>query len=207
MIIKICGIKTLEDALVCIREGADALGFNFYKKSPRYIRPELVHEISTVSPTHIIRVGVFVDEPPPQMASIVREADLDVVQIHGGGKAPRGARLWRALNLGSDFEAADVEREANAEAFVLDSPAPGTFGGTGKTFDWTKIPKLKKKVILAGGLSHLNVAEAIRIVDPWGVDACSKLEYEPGKKDFEKVTAFIRAARGLKDEEEEETDE
>jgi len=100
-----------------------------------------------------------------------------------------------------------VEREANAEAFVLDSPAPGTFGGTGKTFDWTKIPKLKKKFILAGGLSHLNVAEAIRIVDPWGVDACSKLEYEPGKKDFDKVTAFIRAARGLKDEEEEETDE
>jgi phosphoribosylanthranilate isomerase len=203
LIIKICGIKTLEDALVCVQEGADALGFNFYKRSPRYIRPELVNEISAEIPTHIIRVGVFVDEPPPQMASIVREADLDVVQIHGGGKAPRGARLWRALNFGSDFEAADVEREANAEAFVLDSPAPGTFGGTGKTFDWTKIPKLKKKVVLAGGLSHLNVAEAIRIVQPWGVDACSKLEYEPGKKDFEKVSAFIRAARGIKEEEEE----
>ena len=200
MIIKICGIKTLEDALVCIQEGADALGFNFYSKSPRYIRPELVRAISDEIPTHILRVGVFVNEIPSQMASIVREADLDIVQIHGGGKAPRGARLWRALNLGSDFEAADVEREANAEAFVLDSPAPGAFGGTGKTFDWTKIPALKKKVVLAGGLSATNVAEAIRIVNPWGVDACSKLEYEPGKKDFAKVTAFIRAARGLKEE-------
>ena len=200
MIIKICGIKTLEDALVCIQEGADALGFNFYSKSPRYIRPELVRAISDEIPTHILRVGVFVNEIPSQMASIVREADLDIVQIHGGGKAPRGARLWRALNLGSDFEAADVEREANAEAFVLDSPAPGAFGGTGKTFDWTKIPVLKKKVVLAGGLSATNVAEAIRIVNPWGVDACSKLEYEPGKKDFAKVTAFIRAARGLKEE-------
>ena len=201
MIIKICGIKTLEDALVCIQEGADALGFNFYPKSPRYIRPELVSAISGEIPTHILRVGVFVNEIPSTMASIVREADLDIVQIHGGGKAPRGARLWRALNLGSDFVAADVEREANAEAFVLDSPAPGVFGGTGKTFDWTKIPVLKKKIVLAGGLSAANVAEAVRIVKPWGVDACSKLEYEPGKKDFAKVTAFIRAARGLKEEE------
>ncbi len=204
MIIKICGIKTLEDALVCVQEGADALGFNFYPKSPRYIRPELVRAISDEIPTHILRVGVFVNEPSSAMASIVREADLDIVQIHGGGKAPRGARLWRALNMGSDIDAEQVEKEANAEAFVLDSPAPGVFGGTGKTFDWTKIPKLKKKVILAGGLSAANVAEAVRIVNPWGVDACSKLEYEPGKKDFEKVTAFIRAARGLKDKTEDD---
>jgi phosphoribosylanthranilate isomerase len=204
LIIKICGIKTLEDALVCVQEGADALGFNFYPKSPRYIRPELVRAISDEIPTHILRVGVFVNEPSSAMASIVREADLDIVQIHGGGKAPRGARLWRALNMGSDIDAEQVEKEANAEAFVLDSPAPGVFGGTGKTFDWTKIPKLKKKVILAGGLSAANVAEAVRIVNPWGVDACSKLEYEPGKKDFEKVTAFIRAARGLKDKTEDD---
>lgn len=196
MIVKVCGITTIDDALLSVEAGADALGLNFYPKSPRYIRPELARHIADSVPIRILRVGVFVHETAEHIADVAAIADLDIVQIHGPGAAPAGVRVWRALNTGADFDPATVENDQEAEAFVLDSPAPGTFGGTGVPFDWSKIPALTKPIVLAGGLDASNVADAIRIAKPWGVDACSRLESAPGIKDPAKVAAFVRAAKG-----------
>lgn len=195
MIVKVCGIRTLEDARMSVEAGADALGFNFYPKSPRYIAPEAARPIADAIPVRVLRVGVFVNESAEHIAEVARIADLDVVQLHGTGSAPEGLRLWRAKNAGPDFDPSEVENDREAEAFVLDSPAPGTYGGTGVPFDWSRIPALTRPVVLAGGLDGSNVAEAIRTAKPWGVDACSRLESSPGVKDPAKVAAFVRAAK------------
>ena len=195
MIVKVCGITTIEDARLSVEAGADALGFNFYPKSPRYIRAEDARPIADAIPVRVLRVGVFVNESAEHIAEVARIADLDVVQVHGTGSAPGGLRLWRAKNAGPDFDPAEVEQDREAEAFVLDSPAPGTYGGTGVPFDWSRIPALTRPVMLAGGLDGSNVADAIRIAKPWGVDACSRLERSPGVKDPAKVAAFVRAAK------------
>jgi phosphoribosylanthranilate isomerase len=194
MIVKVCGITTVEDAIASVEAGADALGFNFYPKSPRFVTAEEARAIASEVPVRVLRVGVFVNESAEFVAEIARIVDLDVVQLHGG-MGPQGVRLWRALNAGPDFDPRTVEEDEDAEAFVLDSPAPGTFGGTGVPFDWTRIPALTRKVVLAGGLDGSNVQEAIRIAKPWAVDACSRLETRPGRKDLMKVAAFVAAAK------------
>ncbi|BDC51047.1 N-(5'-phosphoribosyl)anthranilate isomerase [Bryobacterales bacterium F-183] len=196
MIVKVCGITTVEDALMSVEAGADALGFNFYPKSPRYVTPEVARQIADEVPPGILRVGVFVNESPEFVLDVARLADLDVVQLHGGA-CPSGTRVWRAKNAGPDFDPAEVEGDAVPEAFVLDSPAPGTYGGTGVPFDWTRIPALTRNIVLAGGLDGSNVADAIRVARPWGVDACSRLERAPGRKDPAKVAAFVAAARSV----------
>jgi phosphoribosylanthranilate isomerase len=198
MIVKVCGITTIEDAIASVEAGADALGFNFYPKSPRYVTPETARAIANEVPVRVLRVGVFVNESPEFVSDIARIVDLDVVQLHGGA-SPAGVRLWRALNAGPDFDPRTVEDDSDAEAFVLDSPAPGTFGGTGVPFDWTRIPALTRKVVLAGGLDGSNVQQAIRIAKPWAVDACSRLELRPGRKDLMKVAAFVAAAKQLEE--------
>ena len=193
MIVKVCGITSVEDALLSVEAGADALGFNFYPKSPRFVTPEVARQIADEIPTSVWRVGVFVNESPEFVLDVARLADLDVVQLHGG-VSPGGSRVWRAKNAGPDFDPAELERDEVSEAFVLDSPAPGTYGGTGIPFDWSRIPALTRNVVLAGGLDGANVAEAIRIAKPWAVDACSRLESAPGRKDAAKVAAFVAAA-------------
>jgi len=182
MMVKICGITTAEDALASVEAGADALGFNFYRKSPRYVDPLVAAAIDV--PT--VRVGVFKDEPVESVLDIARIARLDIVQLHGG-EAPAGLRVWRAFNAG----AAVADTDAVCEAILVDSPAPGS----GRAFDWTQLPAFSKPMVLAGGLDASNVAEAIRIARPWGVDACSRLESTPGKKDHAKVRDFIKAAK------------
>ena len=191
MIVKICGITNLEDALAAVNAGASALGFNFYPKSPRYIDPAIARAIADQIP-NILKVGVFVNEP--EVARVVEHAGMDVAQIYLS-PLPPGLRTWRARNVDATFEASELDDPA-PEAFLLDAPAPGVHGGTGHTFDWSRVPSVNRKIVLAGGLDASNVVRAIQIARPWGVDACSKLETAPGRKDHQKMRDFIEAAMG-----------
>jgi phosphoribosylanthranilate isomerase len=179
MIIKVCGITRREDALAAVEAGASALGFIFYRLSPRYVTPEQAAELC--ANLAVQKVGVFVDEEPDTIAGIMRIAHLDIAQIYGGA-APHGARVWRA------FRGPATQPVTDAEAVVLDSPK------TGVPFDWRLARGAAERTILAGGLDASNVGEAIRIAEPWGVDASSRLESSPGIKDHSKVRAFVQAA-------------
>jgi phosphoribosylanthranilate isomerase len=182
MIVKICGITNREDALAAVDAGATALGFNFYSKSPRYITPDLAAEISAGLP--VLTVGVFVDT--------LSATSMDVLQLHGSetpADIPAGKRVWKAFRVTPEWNPDAMAAYESAEAFLLDGPGPGT----GESFDWSRASGLKR-IILAGGLGPDNVAEAIRQVRPWGVDACSRLESAPGRKDHDKMRRFVRAA-------------
>jgi len=183
MTIKICGITRREDALAAVEAGASALGFIFYPKSPRYVTPSAAAALG--EGLDAWKVGVFVDESPAAIEAVMRAAKLDIAQIYGGG-APGHARIWRA------FRPADAVSPEGAEAILLDGP------GNGISFDWAVARGREDKIIVAGGLDASNVAEAIRIARPWGVDASSRLESAPGIKDHEKVRAFVKAAREAK---------
>ncbi len=193
-LVKICGITTLEDALAACDAGADALGFNFWPRSPRYIAPDRAQRIIERIPGGVLAVGVFVDETAERIEEVSAEAGIEVAQLHGGCGVPR-LRWWKALEAGPG-----VRRELEqfeAEAFLLDAPAGEKRGGTGRTFDWALAAGLPARIVLAGGLGPDNVREAILAARPWGVDACSRLESAPGRKDTEKVRAFVRAVREL----------
>jgi len=180
MMVKICGITRRDDALAAAEAGASAIGFIFYPKSPRYVTPSAAAGLG--DSLDLWKVGVFVDESAAAIEAIVREAKLDVAQIYGQ-QIPENMRVWHA------FRPADQVSANAAEAIFLDGPANGI------SFDWSRARDPKHKIIVAGGLDASNVAEAIRIAQPWGVDASSKLESAPGIKDHAKVRAFIRAAR------------
>lgn len=194
MIVKICGITCREDALAAVEAGASALGFNFYPGSPRCIAPEAAAAIIEGLPPAIWKVGVFVEEPPEKVAAMAANLRLDVAQLHGHCVFPAGLRIWKALPVGPDFTLAQLETWPGADAFLLDTAVPGTCGGTGKAFPWQVARGSARKVILAGGLDPDNVREAIRTARPWGVDACSRLEIAPGRKDHLRMTRFIEAA-------------
>jgi phosphoribosylanthranilate isomerase len=185
-LVKVCGVTRREDAEAAVEAGASALGFVFYAGSPRCVTPS--QAAAAGDGLGVWTVGVFVNETAASVAAVMRAAKLDIAQIYGGG-APAGVRVWRAfratqaLNHGLDAAAA-----ADAEAVLLDGPASGV------SFDWTKARGAAPKLILAGGLDASNVAEAIRIARPWGVDASSRLESAPGIKDHAKVRQFVTAA-------------
>lgn len=191
MMIKICGITREEDAAASADAGATAIGFNFYKGSPRFIAPKAAAEIGRS--LHLLRVGVFVNEAPGEVEAIAREAALDIVQLHGE-EPPTWTvdhfRVWKAFRVTQDWSPESVSAY-NVEAILLDGPLPGS----GTTFDWKQAQGLPQRLVLAGGLDEANVRAAIREVQPWGIDACSKLESAPGVKDHEKLRRFIEAAR------------
>jgi phosphoribosylanthranilate isomerase len=190
MMVKICGITNRPDAVAAQRAGASALGFNFFAGSPRCVTPEQAGEIGSGLP--LLKVGIFVNEDPGAIRNMAERAGLDVVQLHGDEAPetiPEGLRIWKAFRVTGTWNA-QVLDEFAVEAFLLDGPAPGT----GEAFDWTRALHLKHRIVLAGGLDADNVADAIRRVRPWGVDACSRLESEPGRKDHTKVARFIEAA-------------
>jgi phosphoribosylanthranilate isomerase len=202
MMVKICGITNLDDALAAADGGAAALGFNFYRKSPRYIPPEEAARITKALPAAVWKVGVFVNEAPEAVEEMAARIGLDVAQLHGDESAaavPAGVRVWKALRVDASFGPASLE-PYRVEAFLLDAPAPDVYGGSGGTFDWSKVAGLGRKIIVAGGLDAGNVREAIRRARPWGVDACSRLESAPGRKDREKMRAFLRAALAREEE-------
>ena len=183
--VKICGITSLDDARQAIDAGADALGFNFFPRSPRYLTDAAATKIIEQLPATILKVGVYVDE--------FHEIGMDLAQIHGGPD-PAGARFWRAFSAATPGLRETIV-DSRAEAVLIDTPSGPQRGGTGRTFDWSLAAGLPGRIVLAGGLGPDNVPEAIRTVRPWGVDACSRLEREPGKKDYAKVEEFIRQVR------------
>lgn len=192
MMVKICGITNLEDALAAVDAGASALGFNFYAKSPRYITPQAAAEIASMIPAGVTKVGVFVNAETEETARI---AGLDVVQLHGDespNAIPAAIRTWKAFRVTPEFTAQDLDQWP-VEAFLLDSPSQ-LYGGSGHTFDWRLARTAGRRIILAGGLDAYNVRAAIEQAQPYGVDACSRLESSPGRKDHQKVTQFIQAA-------------
>jgi len=195
MIVKICGLTNLEDALAAVECGATALGFNFYPASPRYIRPEQAARIIEHLPEAVWKVGVFVDAPPEEINRIRSLAGLDIVQLHGN-ESPEMTllvgRAWKALRVEAGFTPARFE-PYRVEAFLLDAPCE-TYGGSGCTFDWNLARGAGRPIVLAGGLDENNVRQAIRTVRPWGVDACSRLESAPGRKDHARMARFVKAA-------------
>lgn len=194
MMIKICGITNREDALAAIGGGASALGFNFYPGSPRYIDPAAAAEVAAGLPASVWKVGVFVNESSERMAEVARRVGLDIVQIVGQGIPLSGLRIWQTAYVNQDFRLADIESDP-AEAILLDTPAGGIYGGTGRTFDWSRAAGSRKRIILAGGLDASNVRRAIAAAQPWGVDVCSRIEASPGRKDHVKMGEFLREAR------------
>ena len=207
---KICGITNLEDARAAVELGADALGFNFYRKSPRYIEPERARLLIEGLPPLVSTVGVFVDERrPEQVVEIARATGLGTVQLHGS-ESPDYARrirplpVFKAFGVGSRLEL-DRISAFPVQAFLLDTAGGLLPGGTGKAFDWDLALAAKRfgRVILAGGLNPDNVYGAISRVRPYGIDICSGIEREPGCKDHRKMAALFdeihRARRELKE--------
>ena len=189
MMVKICGITNREDALAAVNGGAAALGFNFYPPSPRYLSVEKAAELTAILPAGICKVGIFVNEPARKVTEVMALAGLDVAQLHGQetpAEYPQGVRVWKGIRV--DPSALRTWEQDPAEAVLLDGLA------SGQTFDWKLAAGSLKKVILAGGLDANNVRKAIEHARPWGVDACSRLESTPGKKDHFKMAEFLRTA-------------
>jgi phosphoribosylanthranilate isomerase len=194
MTIKICGITNREDAEAAAAGGATAIGFNFYARSPRYIAPELA---AAIRPAGLRRVGVFVNERPERIAEIARIAGLDVAQLHGDeapADYPAALSVWKAARVDEAFDFA-AYADSPADALLLDGPAAELYGGSGNVFDWRLAARAGKRIVVAGGLDASNVARAVELARPWGVDACSRIESRPGKKDLDKMYAFLQAAR------------
>ncbi len=200
LFVKICGVTTVRDAVHAVNLGADAIGLNFYSKSPRCISINRAKTIVAALPPFIWIVGIFVNETQRSIENICRAVKLDVAQLHGT-ESPTFARklkmrTMKAIAVRDASIDVVAHRYANADAIVLDAAQSG-FGGGGITFDWRLARRVAKKqpVLLAGGLTPENVAEAVRQVRPFGVDVASGVEKKPGEKDLKKMAAFIAAAR------------
>jgi phosphoribosylanthranilate isomerase len=199
--VKICGLTNLEDAQLSAKFGADALGFNFYPKSPRYILPETAREIIEQLPAEILKVGVFVNESLEKIAEIAQTAKLDALQLHGEEtpefakelKLKTNLEIIKAFRVSPDFKPEDV-LQYEVDAILLDAYNPKEHGGTGETFDWEiakKVQGIFPRMYLAGGLKHENIENAIWSAKPLAVDVCSGVESEKGKKDKIKLINFV----------------
>lgn len=198
--VKICGITTLEDALVAAEAGADALGFVFYNGSSRCIRPEQAAAIIRQIPPFVQAVGLFVNEELETINAVTNCCSLDIIQLHGDeppsfcAAIPR--RVLKAIRV-RDAASLEQLRDYRTQAFLLDAWSPTAYGGTGSVFNWDIAASAAKncRIVLAGGLTPGNVAEAIRTVRPYAVDVSSGVESAPGKKDAALVREFIRNAK------------
>ena len=203
-LIKICGITNLNDAHAAVAAGADVLGFNFYKPSPRYITPERAREIINTLPDSILTVGVFVNEGSPDaVRSIADQAGVKAVQLHGD-ESPDYCRalnsVIKTFGVSDNFNIKDLE-SYEVDAIMLDTRDNRLRGGTGRVFDWSiaqQVSQLFPKLYLAGGLSPENITEAIEMVQPYAVDACSSLEDKPGIKNHERMRVFVSKVRSAK---------
>jgi phosphoribosylanthranilate isomerase len=203
--IKICGITNLADALLAADLGADALGFIFYSKSPRHLAPETAREIIAQLPPFVTSVGVFVDEETQVVRELAAQAGLDWIQVHGQESPDYcrslGRRVIKGFRIKDESSLKDLEPFQGAvQAFLLDTYKKGQVGGTGETFDWRVAREAKKygQIMLAGGLTPDNVAQAIEVAQPEAIDTASGTEAAPGKKDPEKLRAFFSATRRMK---------
>lgn len=202
--VKICGITNADDAAVALDEGADALGFIFYRKSPRYIEPNIAKSIIAALPALVTPVGVFVNEDCGTVRSLMDRCGIQLAQLHGDETPAYCEQLSRPVikvirlrGRGSFLALAEFQGRAGVRGFVLDSFSEKEYGGTGLQADWGLAAEAAKAatVFLAGGLTPENVGEAIKAVRPYAVDVSSGVESVPGKKDHAKVRAFLEAVR------------
>jgi phosphoribosylanthranilate isomerase len=201
--IKICGIKNVTDALAAMDAGADLIGFNFYPKSPRHIDVGICRDIMSVMRRygHITYVGVFVNSSVEEIRATIETCGLSLAQLHGD-ETPEmlsalDGKAFKAFRGVTDVET-DKRMIASGEpAFLVDAAVKGVYGGSGVTADWSAAAELAKKypLLLAGGLTPENVADAVRQVNPWGVDTASGVESAPGEKDASKMKAFVQVVR------------
>lgn len=205
--IKICGITNLEDALLAADLGADALGFIFYPPSPRSIEPEAAKAIIAQLPPFVTTVGVFVDEAAATVKELAAQVGLDWLQLHGqetpGYCRSLDRRVIKAFRIKDENSLDELAPyQGAAQALLLDTYKKGQVGGTGETFNWDLALKAKKfgPIILAGGLTPENVAQAIATVQPFAVDVASGVEAAPGRKDPVKLRAFFAAIKGTCDQ-------
>ena len=197
--IKICGVTRLEDALLASRLGADALGFNFWPRSKRHVTAAAARQIIARLPPFVTPVGVFVNQPEGEMRAIAAETGIQVFQLHGDEPPELCSRLPLPV-----VKAVPVDQVSTlskllsyeVQAFLLDTPSRG-YGGTGRPFDWSLAEGVSEAapVILAGGLTPENVADAVRAVRPWAVDVASGVESSPGVKDADRMLRFVTAVR------------
>ena len=196
--IKVCGMTRIEDALAASRLGVDAVGLVFHPRSPRYIGIEPARALVAALPAFVTVTALFLDPSAEQVRQVVDNVRVELLQFHGGEPAEFCRSFNRAyikaVPMGSHADVLEyTRRHAGAAALLLDSHAAGQSGGTGMSFDWSSLPRLDgPPVILAGGLNPSNVASAIRIVRPYGVDVSSGVESAPGIKDEAKMAAFVR---------------
>jgi phosphoribosylanthranilate isomerase len=201
--VKICGITNSTDAQAAVEAGADALGFNFYGKSPRFVSLKTAAEISKQLPPFVMRVGVFVNAPEEFVLRAIGESYLTMLQFHGD-EPPEFCTQFGLMSMKA-FRIRDVESlkaipDYQTDAYLLDAFSSTTPGGTGEKFNWdlaVEAQKFGKPIFLAGGLTPENVANAVRKVQPFGVDVSSGVEISPGKKDHTRVRAFIAAAKAV----------
>ena len=199
--VKICGITTWDDARLSVDLGASALGFNFYPPSPRAIAPADAWKIIRRLPPFVEAVGVFVNWPPVAVEALARALRLTAVQLHGAetpeevAELARTRRVIKAVQVKSGFRIVSLAKFGVADGFLLDGFAHGLHGGTGRTVDWKLARAANRygKIILAGGLTPENVAEAIRVAAPYAVDVASGVEARPGRKDPGKLRALFAA--------------
>jgi phosphoribosylanthranilate isomerase len=199
--VKICGITNLDDAMAAVDFGADALGFVFFKESPRYVPDSRAASIIKKLPSFLTTGGVFVNEQSEHIENIVAMTGIDVVQLHGE-ESPEKCRCTRRVIKAvrvDTLESLDplISYREIVSAFLLDTFTSGLFGGTGKIFNWDIAVEAKQfgRIILAGGLTPDNVAEAVKRVRPYGVDVSSGIEFEQGRKDHKKMQLFIERAK------------
>lgn len=195
---KICGITRPEDGEVCARLGADAVGLVFHERSRRRISVQQARDIVAALPPFVSVVALFLDEDAGAVERVLREVPVDLIQFHGHEDPAFcerfGLRYVKVLPMtGTVDPVAHVARYPSASGFLLDSHELGALGGTGEAFDWRRYPRdLAAPLVLAGGLSPANVAEAVRLTRPWGVDVSSGVESAPGIKDPRLIEAFIQ---------------
>ena len=195
--VKICGIRTLEEGRVAVDAGADALGFNLWPRSPRYITPESAREIVAAVSPFVTCVGVFVNEDAGRVRELASDLGLGAVQLHGD-EPPEycsgfdTVKVIKAIRVGPEFDPA-LLKSYRVSAILLDAKLKGSYGGTGRTFDWHFAIEAMQygPIILSGGLNENNIADAIEQVRPAAIDICSGVEAEPGRKDLDKLRSFM----------------
>jgi len=201
--VKICGITNAADALASVEAGANLLGFNFYPQSPREISEAAAAKIRAQLPKRVKVVGIFVNRLPADVITLRQSVALDFVQLHGDeppeavAELARSAHVIKAFRLETDFPLATLDEYPGVFAYLFDGANRGQYGGTGRTTDWDVARRAAQshRIILAGGLKVENVAAAVRIVRPYGIDVASGVEAEPGKKDHGLLREFIQEVR------------
>lgn len=201
--VKICGITSAGDAQAAIEAGANLIGFNFYAKSPRLISEGQAAEIRSKLPKKVKAVGIFVNWLPADVITLRSSVKLDAVQLHGDESPETVAEIApvvpviKAFRVEPEFPITALDEYSRAFAFLFDAAHTGQYGGTGRATDWdvARLAALKHRIILAGGLKVENVAAAVRIVRPYGIDVASGVESSPGKKDHDLLREFIKEVR------------